>query len=58
MAGVAGAVEAGKYRSRSVMQGLMGLSMLGRIQVMPRWENDPVWRHDSGNGREGRGGCG
>ena len=40
------------------MQGVMGLRMLVRTQVMPRWENDPVWQHDSSNGREFRGGCG
>ena len=37
-------------------QGDMGLEMLGRRQVTPRWEKYPVWLHnksrkDSGQGR-------
>ena len=39
------------------MQGEMGLSMLGQIQVTLRWSNDPVWIHVGRNGREGQGGC-
>ena len=36
--------------------GAMGLGILRRIQVMPRWENDPVWMlgksgRESGQGR-------
>ena len=42
-------------RQRSLIQGEMGLSMLGRRQVTPGWENCPVWRHDGQKGREGRG---
>ena len=37
------------------MKGEMGLGMLGRIQVTPRWDNDPVWRHNGGKGREVQG---
>ena len=39
-------------------QGVIGLGILGQIQVMSRWENDPVWFHDGVNGRvlRGRGG--
>ena len=37
------------------MQVVTGMGMLGRIQVMPGWTNDPVWRHDGQQGREGRG---
>ena len=33
----------------------MGLGTLGRRQVTPVWVNDPVWRHDGQQGREGRG---
>ena len=36
----------------------MGIGVLGQIQVAPSWENDPVWRNNGENGREGRGGCG
>ena len=37
-------------------QGAMGLGMMGRRQVTPRWENDPVWLHkgriqESGQGQ-------
>ena len=37
------------------MQGVIGLGILGRIQVMPRSVNDPVWIHDGRKRREGRG---
>ena len=37
--------------------GSVGIGMLGRRQVTPRWLNDPVWRHDGRNGREGQGRC-
>ena len=40
------------------MQGAMGLGILGRRQVTPRWENNPVWEHDGGNRIVVRGGCG
>ena len=36
----------GVGRLRSLMQGAMGLGMLGRRQVKPRWANDTVWRHN------------
>ena len=50
------AEETGKKRSKRMGQGAMGLGMLGRRQVTPRWVNDPVWLHngsrrDSGQGR-------
>ena len=37
-------------------QGEMGIRMMGRRQVTPRWANDPVWLHrrsrrESGQGR-------
>ena len=28
--------------------------MMGRRQVTPGWANDPVWRHDVRQGRDGR----
>ena len=28
--------------------------MLGRIQVTPRWANDPVWLHNEANRRVAR----
>ena len=37
------------------MLGDMGLGMLGRRQVKPRWVNDPLWIHDVLKGREVRG---
>ena len=37
------------------MQVEMGLGMLGRRHVTPRWVNDPVWIHDVRKGREGWG---
>ena len=43
---MAGAEETGTQRSQKMGQGAMGLEMLGRRQVTPRWENDPVWLHD------------
>ena len=55
---MAGAEETGKYQSCSPMQGAMGLGIKGRRQVEPRWKNDTVWQHDSGNGIEDRGRCG
>ena len=36
----------------------MGLGILGRRLVIPRWANDHVWRHGGGNVIEGQGGCG
>ena len=41
-AGVAGADVTGKQRSHKMGQGEMGISILGQIQVIPRWSNDPV----------------
>ena len=37
-------------------QGVIGIGMLGRRQMTPRWVNDPVWMHtestrESGYGR-------
>ena len=32
-------------RSQKMGQGEMGIGMLGWRQVIPRWENDPVWLH-------------
>ena len=43
---MAGAEETGKQRSQKMGQGEMGLGMLGRIQVIPKWENDPVCIHN------------
>ena len=34
--------------SQKMGLGTMGLGMLGRRQVTPRWENDPMWVHDGG----------
>ena len=33
----------------------MGLGMLGRRQVIPRWLNDPVWLHDGSRWESGQG---
>ena len=43
-------------RSQNMGKGEMGRGILGRIQVTPRWVNDPVWlnggsRQESGQGR-------
>ena len=57
MEGVAGAEEETvPQRSHKMGQGAIGLGMLGRRQVTPRWANDPVWknsgsRQESGQGR-------
>ena len=53
---MAGAEETGTQRSQKMGQGAMGIEILGRRQVTPRWENDPVWLHggirwESGQGR-------
>ena len=52
--GVAGAREGWKVVSKTVnYRGNAGnIIMLGRVQVTPRWEDDPVQRH---NGRWWRG---
>ena len=52
---MAGAEDTGTQRSHNMGQVEMGLGMLVRIQVTPRWTNDPVWlnngsRQDSGQG--------
>ena len=47
---MAGGEKSGKYRSQSLIQGAIGLSILIWIQVTPSWENDTVWIHDSGEG--------
>ena len=51
MTGVVGAEETGKYQIQRQMQEEMGIEKLGRRQVMLRWVNDPVWRHDGKNGK-------
>ena len=48
--------ETWTQRSQKMGQGDMGIGILGRIQLTPRWENDPVWLHggsrrDSGQGQ-------
>ena len=54
------AEEKCKKHSQSLMQGAMDLRVMGRRQVTPRRENDPLWRHSGGNGNrngsKGRGG--
>ena len=37
--------ETWTQRSQKMGQGDMGIGILGRIQLTPRWENDPVWLH-------------
>ena len=51
------AEETGTHGSHRMVQGTMGLRMLGLRQVTPRWENDTVWQKDGANGRWARGGC-
>ena len=48
--------KSGTQKIQKMGQGAMGLGILGRIQVKPRWENDSLWLHDgrireSGQGR-------
>ena len=48
--------ETGTQMIKKMGQGDMGLGMLGRRQVTPRWANNPVWlnngrRQESGQGR-------
>ena len=50
--------ETGTQRCQKMGQGEMGLSMLGRKQVTPRWANDPMllqdgsrWESDQGRVR-------
>ena len=38
--------ETGTQRIKKMGHGAMGLGILVRRQVTPRWENDPVWLHD------------
>ena len=57
-AGVARGGRSGKKQCWGLMQGAMGLGMLGRRQVTPRWANDPVCVHDGRKRIEGQGGCG
>ena len=54
---MAGEEDTGTQCSRRMVQRAMGIGMLGRRQVTPRWVNDPVWRHDDVNGIVDRGGC-
>ena len=37
-----------------MMQGMMGLGMMGQRQVTPGWMNDPWCRNNGWKGREGR----
>ena len=43
---MAGEEDIGTRRSHKMGQGEMGLGMLVRRQVNPRWENDPMWLKD------------
>ena len=43
--------ETGTHMIHNMGQGEMGLRMLGRRQVTPRWANDSVWLND-GRGKE------
>ena len=45
-----------EQRKRMMVQGAMGLSMMGRGQLKPRWTNYYVFRNNSENVREVRGG--
>ena len=38
-----------------MIQGVISLVMLVRIQVKRGWENDPVWIHEDWQGRELKG---
>ena len=54
--GVARAEEdTGTQRSQKMGKGATGIGMLGRRQVKPRWENDPVWLHDRSRQESGQG---
>ena len=55
---MAGAEETGAQMSQIMGQGAMSLGMLGKIQLTPRWKNDPVWGYKLGNRREVWGRCG
>ena len=46
------AEETGKYWIHSAIQGVIVRGVLVRRQVTPSWMNDPMWRHNGGNGRE------
>ena len=52
---MAGAEDTGVKRIQRVGQVEMGLGMLGRRQVTPRWMNDPVWLHDQSRKESGQG---
>ena len=48
--------ETGTQRSHGMGKGAMGIGMMGRRQVTPKWENDTVWLHGGVDGRVARGG--
>ena len=55
MAGVAGTEETGTQRIHKMGQVVMGLGIMGQIQVTPRWVNDPVWLHNRCRRESGQG---
>ena len=42
-------------RIHKMGQVVMGLGIMGRIQVTPRWANGPVWLHDGSRRESGQG---
>ena len=47
--------ETGTHRGHKIGQGAMVIGVLGRRQVMTRWENDPVWLHGGSRREIGQG---
>ena len=47
--------ETGTQRIQKMGQGAMGLGMMRRGKVTPRWENDTVWLHGGSRRESGQG---
>ena len=47
--------ETWTQRSQNMRQGAIGLGMLVRRQVTPRWANDPMWLHNGSRRESGQG---
>ena len=52
---MAGAEETGTQRIQKTKQGIMGIRILGQIQVTPMWLNDPVCLHNVSRQESGQG---
>ena len=50
-----GAEEIGTQMSQKMGKREMGIGVLFRRQVKPRWENDPVWLYSGGRQESGQG---